>query len=279
MKKILINEGQYKILNEYHHAYDNGLQNDAVEIANEVCELVKKGWTKYMQMQFDSDYKLSSPYTYTLKCFGESKKLYVYAWNEPEACAYVYPNKLYIGTQVINDSLENGNKEYLVQSIYHELGHLTNGVYGGYSQGNRDFKKPTFFKIKNDKLYQKITKCLYRFLSRELKARCFETTMFLKNNMNRNITIQDVYDNRCSDISMMRRFVKTLKRISSLGESGDTMNIINELYKNCINNYKNPSWDNKCKKVILYFENKLQWFKKRIDKIYYDYKTNYENFS
>jgi hypothetical protein len=150
---------------------------------------------------------------------------------------------------------------------------MTNGVYGGEGEGRRDFKTPFFTKMDNN-MYEKFSKHLYRFLSRELKARCFETTMFLKNNANRNITLQDVYDNRCSDISMMRRFVKTLKYISSLGENKDTMNIINQLYRDCIDRFRNPSWDNKCRKLIMFFENKLQWLKKRVDKIYYDFKSN-----
>lgn len=272
MKKIIVNEGQYRLINEYHHSYDNGLQNAAIEIANAICELAKKGWANNLIGLYDNDYKLSeSPFLYTLNCFNKPIILRVYAWSIGEAAAHASQNKIYVGNKLILDALENNNIEYLTQTIYHELGHLTNEVYGGQSEGKRDFLTPIFPKMPNN-IYEKISKALYRFLSRELKARCFETTMFLKNNANRNITIQDVYDNRCSDISMMRRFIKTLKYLSSLGENNETAAyIINQLYKDCIDKFKNPSWDNKCRKLIMFFEIKLQWIKKRIDKIYYDY--------
>jgi hypothetical protein len=78
----------------------------------------------------------------------------------------------------------------------------------------------------------------------------------------------------------MKNFMKVLEILEENGEKNDTYNIINELYYDCVvrKNWgkRNASWDNKCRKLILFFGDKLNWLKKRIDKIFYDYVSQKE---
>jgi hypothetical protein len=105
--------------------------------------------------------------------------------------------------------------------------------------------------------------------------------MYLRKNNNPNITIQDVYNNRCSDITIMRGFVNYLKSIASQGENGENAYIMNDLFKDTYGNRMSyhargmTPWEKKCRGTIWYFESRYIWLKKRIDKIFSDYKLNY----
>ena len=211
---------------------------------------------------------------YQINAFDKPLIIHLCVW-QGDGSAFKAGYKLLIGKKTIEKALETNNMDNLIQEIYHELGHLTNTFKSKdfYGQGKRDFKSPMFLSM-GDEDYKEMHKILYRFLTRELKARCFETTMFIKLNKDKGITIQDVYDNRCSDITMMRNFIKRLENISENGEENDKFNVIRSLYSDCIidNGYgkSNVTWETKCQKLIFFFTNKLNWLKKRVDKIYYD---------
>ena len=297
MKKININESQYNgLLREYHHSYDEGLQNNAIEISNKACELFKAKDNLFRALvpQYDAEYSLSNtPFLYQLDCFKKPVTIRVYAWSLGDKLAYVPRyNSLYIGVDVIKNAIETNDNTKLIQQVYHELGHLTNNIFADEtdsdkplylrrnSQSQRDFSTPIFAKVQNQTTYENLRKTLYLFLSNEMKARCFETAMYIKemNKQGKRISLEDVYNDRCSGIAKMKNFIKVLKILEEKGENKDTYNIINELYYDCVvrKNWgkRNASWVNKCRKLILFFGDKLNWFKKRVDKIFYDYVGN-----
>jgi len=277
--KVNLNEDQFNrvILKEYHHAYGNGLEQDAENIAQiaigiyndyirnpyhaETLGQIKSiGERRYHVQALDVDLKvkLVEGYVSGCDCYGE------------------YIAVSYGG---VEDAVNNNHMQRLVSVIYHELGHLTNGVKSDFAYGEmeRDFKTPLFLKMSDDE-YRQIQTILYRFYTRELKARCFETTMFLKKNNNPNITIQDVYNDRCSDIAMMRGFIKLLEIGAKEGPDSEYGKILNDLSHYTWENkarwhrYDRITWKFKCKNTINFFMQKYRWLKKRIDKIFYDYK-------
>lgn len=295
MKRININEIQYrKLLNEFHHSYDNGLQDAAIEIANKACELYSNDYSGFRKLcsYYGVDGELSEiPFRYDVSnIVGEELVLTIFCWSLPHNLAFVPEwRKLYIGRGEIHDAIESGDMTKLVQQIYHELGHMINFVsaernkpsYIPNSQSRRDFSTPLFLRM-DDEMYRKMSRLVYKFLSGELKARCFETTMFLKMNRGRNITLQDVYNDRCSGITDMRKFMNILEKVYEGGEENDKYNIINSFYDECIrkkgNGKMNASWDNKWRKLNMFFSGKLDWLKSRVDKIYYDFiQNNQEN--
>lgn len=282
MKTIKINESQFVkyFINEYHHAYGNGLEQDAENIANMLCERYSNGWRAYLNVSNGNS--SGSPISYQTFAFGNEMYISIYLTTLNNS--FYIPrsvNTIVIGEQRVIDAMESNNIQKLASSIYHELGHMTNVVKSDkLSQIDKDFKTPLFFKM-NEKDYQDIEHILYRFHSRELKSRCFETTMFLRQNNDANITIQDVYNNRCSDITLMREFVNYLKLIASQGKNSDNAYIITDLFRDTygnmmnINTRKALSWEKICRGTIWYFEKRYLWLKKRIDKIFSDYKLNY----
>jgi len=283
MKKIKINESQLNkfFINEYHHAYGNGLEQDAENIANMLCERYSNGWRAYLNV--DNGYSSGSPISYQTLAFGN--EMYISIFLTTLDNSFYVPrqvNTIVIGEQRVIDAIESNDMQMLASSIYHELGHMTNVVKSDnkLSQIKKDFKIPLFLKM-NQQDYQDVVHILYRFHSRELKARCFETTMYLRKNNNPNITIQDVYNNRCSDITIMRGFVNYLKSIASQGENGENAYIMNDLFKDTYGNRMSyhargmTPWEKKCRGTIWYFESRYIWLKKRIDKIFSDYKLNY----
>lgn len=274
MRRIRINEKQYRyLIGETHHSFDNGLEQDAANIAREMCDKYGNN-TYHFDVELAWENREVCVFQYQINAFGEPFILWVYIWNG-NGNALKSLHQLLIGKGDIKKAIETGDISHLTQTVYHELGHLTNAVLSDnfVGQANRDFRNPMFLSM-NDTEYNEITKALYRFLSRELKARCFETTMFIKLNKDKGITLQDVYDNRCSDITLMRNFIEKLKTISENGEENDKNRIINNLYRDCIldKGYGkiNAPWENKCQKLIYFFSNKLNWLKKRVDKIFYD---------
>jgi hypothetical protein len=153
---------------------------------------------------------------------------------------------------------------------------MTNLYKGGRGETNKDFETPSLFSIDED-TYKYVSKNLYLFQSREMKARCFETTMYLKEqSKDRKVMLKDVYSNRCSGIEEMNKFLLFLMIIAREGEDGKNAKVIEELFWQM--NYKKigrtrlpQNWQFMCKTVINYFKSHYKWMKTRVDKIYTDY--------
>lgn len=271
--KLILKEEQFNraIIKEYHHAYGNGLEQDAENIAQIAIDMDKRnyGVKKYHIKSLDVliDIKLVDS-----KVCGCSN----------------YGDYIQIGKMYADEAIETKNTQRLSSLIYHELGHLVNFIKSNFSHGQtkRDFLNPLFLHL-SDEEYKDIQVILYRFHTRELKARCFETVMFLKKNRDPNISIEDIYKDRCSDIYMMRGFINLLKQGAQEGPDSKYGKILSGLsrytweknarsgkYRIWGGNEK-ITWKFKCKNTINYFEQRLRWLKKRIDKIFYDYKMGY----
>jgi hypothetical protein len=280
MKIIKVNESQFSkcFINEYHHAYGNGLEKDAENIANMLCDYYSRGWKAYLDV--NNGHTSGFPISYQTSALGN--EMYISIFLTTLDCSFYVTNAIIvIDENTVVDAIKSKNIQKLTSYIYHELGHMTNVIKSNnVNQAKKDFETPSFFKMNNQE-YQDARYILYRFHTRELKARCFETTMFLKHNNNPNITIQDIYNNRCSDITVMKEFVYHLKNIASQGKNGDDSYIINDLFKETCGKKLDAhtrdivSWDKKCQTTIWYFEKRYLWLKKRIDKIFSDYKVNY----
>lgn len=275
-KRINIRESQYKrVLREYHHAYGNGLEQDAENIANIAIDMYSKHngqkISPYHIESLDVDIEIRLVNGYVCACSRDGDFINVAIGN-------------------IEDALQGDKMQRLVSLIYHELGHLTNTVKSDFSLGETDidFKTPLFLGM-NDDEYKQMQTILYRFYTREMKARCFETAMFLKKNTNPNITIQDVYNDRCSDITLMRGFIKLLEIGAEQGPESEYGKILDGLSRRTWESkarwhrydrrnkdgkfVDKISWRYKCKNTINFFTQKYLWLKKRIDKIFYDYKS------
>ena len=286
------------VLLEYHHTYDNGLMQDAENIADIAIGIIKTfldGGTSPEQIrEYLNSYeakpsfkrgilsmgynRLSKPYK--IDTLGISTRIYVVLIT---TCADIKGKFVAVNFDTVLDAINTDNNQVISSAIYHELGHLTNSSKSGFdqSQTSIDFKTPLFLSLDEDE-YKKVTKALYRFHMRELKARCFETKMFLEKNKNEDITIQDIYDNRCSDITLMREFIEMLKKGAEEGPDSKNGGILNSISKDTweytwsdrrMFGDDKARWKLKCKNTIAYFQRRLDWFKKRIDKIFYDYKS------
>ena len=281
MKKININENQYSTLLEYHHAYGKGLEQDAENIAYIATDM------------FKNNYGLKTYYIQSL-----DKKIDVKLVDSSICACDNYGEFIQISKKYTEEAISSNDIQRLSSLIYHELGHLTNILkcndnkeWFNTSQTRKDFTDPLFLFLDTAD-YEKIMTMLYRFHSRELKARCFETTMFLKKNKNPNITIQDIYNDRCSDITMMREFLSLLKQGEIEGPESKYGKILNDIGKSTWQRemrfkkyspntkktyqYNNGrvSWKYNAKNTINYFTKRYLWLKKRIDKIFYDYMRN-----
>ncbi len=273
MRTIKITEGQYRrLLGERHHSYDNGLQDAAVEIVRRLCD-------KYDRLVDElSRHRTVEAFWQPLETFNGGGYAYhlKVAVVPGNSTALDRQHRLLVGIDEVRNAVESGDTNRLSQLVYHEMGHLTNikksrDLYGSTNNTKRDFNTPLFLGMDNEK-YNEINKSLYHFVLRELRARCFETTMFIK--LNKGVSLQDVYDNRCSDITFMRSFIDRLKGLAQGGEENDEYGVIDRLYRECVYNKgggkRGASWENKCRKTITFFENRLNWLKNRVDKIYYD---------
>lgn len=257
IKEIVDNYLNLNLLSEYHHSYD-AIYNDALNIGNLIIKYRKNGWDG------------NEPIKYVSNSFGNETRITIYLI-DGEVNQYHIWNTLKISKSVVDRAIESNDKSKLLSAIYHELGHMTNVIKSNnISQIRTDFNVPYFFKLSQDE-YIKMSKILYRFRQSEMKARCFETTMLLRQRPD--MTLQEIYDNRCSDITMMQDFINYLKS----NENSEKYNyIITELYKTLFNKIFTVNQVNIDKmkiRVIKYFTKKLLWFKKRIQKIYYDSKV------
>lgn len=262
--KNIIKEAINTYLFEYHHSGNNDLYNDTINIGKKIVEYFKKGWDG------------KTPYIYKSLSFDETnyKTIYVYL-TDSDVSQYEVWSTIKISKSLVEDAINSNSYQRLLSAIYHELGHMVNLVKSNsLYQAKKDINSPLLLKMNNDK-YKEISKILYRFNLRELKARCFETEMFLKQSGNKNITIKEVYDNRCSDITLMRNFLTYLYNCSKDNLSENDKYIIDELYQSIFNktiiNKSGLNDNDKAKKLYNFFGLRLKWFKVRIDKIYNDY--------
>lgn len=255
-------------INEWHHAMDNGLKQDAENIVRKLFDMYNKG------------NKL--PYfSYNVQSLKRS--MGVDTMSEVTSTAFnTYTGALCVNKYELSNDVSNGQQGFqrLASLIYHELGHAVNYYNvmkngGNYEkEAGMDIKTPIFGNA-DRKTYEWLRHSLYRFQKRELKARCFETTEFL-NAAVKPVTLQELYNNRCTDITLMRQFVKYL---SSIQSDSDASYIINDLYKEITGKYedeiRNTDWNKKYKRVASFFNKRLDDFTKRINKIYTDYKLGY----
>lgn len=248
------------IINEIHHAFNDGLLN--------ICHNIAEYFIS------NSD-KIRVNYSKIFNC-GELFGDVVFIVKKGDNCGYdpAYGN-VWLGI----DTILNSDTQRLSSLIYHEMGHNVNHTKSDTSSElRRDFESPMFLKMKNDK-YKDTLKKIYRFQTRELKARCFEATMWLKRS-NKKPSLEEYYSDRCTDINMMKSF---LNELNSLTEENDNYDIIDSLYgkinKNFIYGRNKPPFQDMKKYVLWWFNKQFIWFKKRIDKIYYDYIQNINNFS
>lgn len=248
------------IINEVHHAFNDGLLNICHNIANYFISNSDKIHVNYSQI-FDCG-----------KLFGDV----VFIVKSGNNCGYDPAHgNVWLGI----DTILNSDIQRLSSLIYHEMGHNVNHTKSDTSSElKRDFETPMFLKMKDDK-YKDTLKKIYRFQTRELKARCFEATMWLKQSNNKP-SLEKYYSDRCTDINMMKSF---LNELNSLTEENDMYNMISSLYMKINKNFSyskpRPSFDEMKKFVLWWFNKQFEWFKKRVDKIYYDYTQDTNNFS
>ena len=242
-----------KTINETHHSYDDGLQDTAINIAKQLLDKPDLFLTR-KQMMIDNINVLLV---------------------KGNVCSYDSSyNNLQIGEERFNQCVEENDLRRLSSIIYHELGHKTNYEKSGnnYNQLKKDFETPLFLKL-SDEEYKSALNMIYRFQTRELKARCFEATMFLKQS-DTLPSLDEFYNDRCTDINGMKKFIDKLTNITQDDKESE---MIKELYFKIADKNRfrdNSEWDKKYNVVLNWFIKQFNWFKKRIDKIYFDFKTN-----
>lgn len=246
------------VLNEYHHANDDGdiqkkCEDTARYMIDNYGEILHNGRTNPK----------------------DDFILYVRICKEiPDDC-YFDPNTqtVHVGYNALLRCAKDNDVRRLASFLYHELGHKTNFVKSDrQSQIKADIKPPLMISF-DDEIYKAYAKVLYRFNMREMKARCFEATMFLKQS-DMLPTLEEYYGDRCTDITMMRQFIEHIRQMT-YNPDGRDEEIIDQLF-HVLN--KQPSFrrkvsrEEKGEKLIKFFTKKYMWFKKRVDKIYSDFK-------
>ena len=273
-KKIALSRGRIKhiikeairaYMLEYHHSGNENLYNDAINIGNKIIEYYKTGWDG------------SVPIKYNSLSFGDEGGITIYVYlTDSDVSQFEVWSIIKISKGLVIDAIDNGNSQRLLSAIYHELGHMVN-VRRSKSlfQARKDINMPLMFKLSDDE-YASLGKVLYRFNLREMRARCYETEMFLRQGDKDSITIEDIYNNRCSDITLMRNFVNYLLSKCNGNLSEKDGYIIKKLYNSVFHkrifNKSGLNLNEKAKKLYKFFNARLIWFKARIDKIYSDYK-------
>lgn len=256
------------VLKEAHHALDSGLISAALNITS---------WL--LSLNTDSPYLTQQYKVFDCGVVGRTN---IMIWRGDQ-CAYdAGAGCIKVGA----DLVKRGNKKELASMIFHELGHKVNHVKSdSASQLKKDFENPLLLSMKETD-YKEICRDIYRFHSRELKARCFEATMWLKKSMEANDkmpTLDEYYSARCTDINMMKNFISQLKQIASEGEDGESAKIIDGLYremdKDSVFSKNRKPFDQRAQIVLGWFEKQFSWFKKRADKIYADVCQRSGNFA
>lgn len=293
MKEKIYKIIREEILREYHHSFGNGLEKDAENIANILLKFAKQYNINSVNIErWRLDDEIEDRlfvYHYYVKALGTNLNIEIDT--RPEMSNNACINKGFVIPSLIVGycEIENGIKDEngyidLLSTIHHELGHNVNNVKSNNanSVSDKSFNTPLFLRLCDDE-YKKISSLMYCFHRREMWARCFQTTMFLKKQKDKNLTIQDVYNNHCSRVSDMKQLLDLLNKIKNEGENGYysfiMKNIFNTTYRKQLYSDKklwfvnnlDISWEKMCNGTIKYFYSRYIWFKKRIDKIYYDY--------
>lgn len=259
INKKLIKETVKRILKEYHHANDDdNLQQKVIDTVNAIrdkknsvlaCGYLSKDWSE--------------------------KDIFNFVVKKGENCTYDSARDvIFVGDALIEEINSMDGYRRLASLLFHEIGHRINFIKSGHSikEISKDFEMPWFPSSISQEEDKKLLRYIYRFNTRELKARCFETTMFLKQS-DPLPSLKELYADRCTDIDMMREFISMLETAAQEGESGQQAYLIDsifiKLYENRMADKKD--WFYKCKIVLNYFYKQFNWFKKRIDKIYCDF--------
>jgi hypothetical protein len=262
----IIHRSLKKALNEIHHAQDNGLFQVATKITEEFIEMYDNGIIeRHKKSDAENPFYKDRPFI-----------LYIDPNYGNDSCAIdVQYNKIIASKK----SIENNSKERLASLIFHELGHAVNYHNGGIRQNEKDFEQPLFLSYREDE-YRETLRTIYLFYTRELKARCFETTMFLKQLPD--TPLKQLYDERCTGLNKMKAFINRLTQAAREGQDGKDSYLIEELSGKFFDLYSRlnnkPSWNDKCRVIINWFTKQYQWLKKRVDKIYYDAQAKQGNF-
>ncbi len=262
MKKVHINEDRYKrlILKEYHHALDNGLKDICWNVA-------------YYFLNHSNEIDINYYHVFECGELGDINFMVKKGFN----CTYDSRQKR---VEIGIDNIKEGNIQRLSSLLYHEIGHATNvNKANTMAQIMKDFEQPIFIGV-NDDESKRLGQVIYLFYTREMKARCFEATMWLRE-AEEMPTLEEYYSDRCTNITKMRKFIKELQDITQEGENGPRSKRIKDLYVQMVYSalrsrgiqYR-ASFKKKSNLVIKWFEKQFDWFKKRVDKIYYDEKMS-----
>lgn len=264
LQKIITETIDKFLLREYHHTTDNGLVDDCNLIYDGFKSMVEKGCDNGLWVNvpsIESRFQLSLTDKFKGAAIDSLKKI-------------IYLNK----TDFIKSLEDNNEKKEVLSNIYHELGHWVQIQKSDrLSIVSPSFQKPLFLPLKQDE-YEKLLRKLYCFHNRELKARFYGTYMWLKQHNGENISIQDVYDSYACRLTPMREILSMLDEVAKEGEQGPRAFIIKNLYKEtyCKNRVcrTDATFEKKAQRVIYYFTKRYNYFKKRIDKIFYDWKVS-----
>ena len=268
-KVIKITESQFRsILDESHSGINEELMNDAKNIARLVIE-------KY-NMEGDIDV------VYRIERFDNVDVEVIDSENGSNALGvgfYESTNtvQLYLDKSLVLDERK------LYSIISHELGHLycylKNKGHISYQQAKVSLSYLTDNFSSDD--FRQMQSALYCFRENEMQARCFETASYLRKSKEQNIdvTIEELYSNRCTGINKMQSFLELIKN----NDINQIIELIRYLYNRIVGEYKamtkNVNKEQMRHIVLSYFETKLNKFKCKIDKIYTDYKQGYGVFN
>lgn len=262
----VIVESVVSLLNEVHHASDeNDLQKQTVETAKYLIQNADKIISAY-----ENEFIIHIP-----------KNLLHVNFSDGTSCGYQpNTNSVSLGIECIKDAAKTNDVRRLASLLYHELGHRTNVVKSNKasSEIEKDFLQPFFIRMGKDE-YRDTLSTIYLFYSRELKARCFEATMFLKQSKTLP-SLEEYYSDRCTNITKMRSFIQRLETVAKQGKDGPDSYLITDIAREMNrkkrgNTHKpmSPSFNSQARMVLGWFYRQFEWFKKRVDKIYADFKT------
>lgn len=271
LQKIITETINRFLLREYHHTTDNGLIDDCNLIYDRIKYLVEHYIDEYSDDFFRKGIvELPSLGERFIVCLTDNLK----GAALDGIRKYIYINKTEAAQSLKNDKV----RKEVFSNIYHELGHwIQIQKSDRLAVTQTSFSRPYFKKLNAEK-YQNITRKLYCFHDRELKARFYGTYMWLKQHNGENISIQDVYDSYACRLTLMRETLSMLNDIAQQGEQDSRAYIIKDLYKvtycknRTTNRAENASFEKQAQRVIYYFTKRYNFFKKGIDKIYCDWK-------
>lgn len=278
-KVIKITESQFKsILDESHSGINEELMNDAKNITRLIIE-------KYNKVgQINVVYRIERFNNVDIVVLDSEyenigRDVNGNPINALGVGLYEFTNtvQLYLDKSLVLDERK------LYSAISHELGHLF--CYLKNKCHINGTQKTISLQYRTDNFslddFRQMQSTLYCFRENEMQARCFETASYLQKSKEQNIdvTIEELYSNRCTGINKMQSFLELIKN----NDINQIIELIRYLYNRIIGEYK--AMAKKVNKeqmrhmVLSYFETKLNKFKRKIDKIYTDYKQGYGVFN